>query len=164
VERCFGAALRPMCCVSATMHLPLPRAAVAAADIAAARREARDLRFNPQRYITAASTETLQRRSELVRRSEELRARQVRDHGERRVVFRELRHLNEQILQADPWRAAAADQRIAQLELQAVANRIALDREYFFAFHTPAELHGLRAAVRNGLGLSSVGAGTPAPA
>jgi len=146
-----------MCCVTATLHLPLPRTAVTAADIAAARRDARDLRFNPHRHIASAPPELLQRRSELVRRGAELRARAVPDHGERRVVFSELRHLNAQILESDPWRAAAADQRIALMEHEVATNRLALDREYFFALHTPEELSALRDNVRGVLTTTPLG-------
>ncbi|HPM24102.1 MAG TPA: hypothetical protein PLP66_09360 [Phycisphaerae bacterium] len=147
----LGVAAGPACCVSATLHLPLPRHGIRAADLAAARQRSRDLRYNPQRHLRAVPVELLDQRSELVRLSAERRARQPRDRAGRRVLFRELRRVNEQMLETDPWRVAEYDQRVQTLESQWRLDRIALDREYFYALHPRESLVALITALRQAL-------------
>lgn len=125
----------PMCCVTATLHLPLQHSAIASDDLRRARLASRDLRYNPQRHVRAAPTELVARRTDLIRTSTALREQHPRERAERRVVFREIRRVNEQILQTDAWRAAQYDERISVLERQLALDRIALDREYFYALH-----------------------------
>lgn len=140
----FGVEPAPACCVTATLHLPLPHSSLSPGDARAARRASRDVRFNPQRYVRRAPTELLARRSELIRRSDELRSRRSRARDERRLVFREIRRVNAQILDADPWCAAHLDQRIEVIDAQLALDRIALDREYFYALHPATNLRALR--------------------
>ena len=144
----FGVEPGPACCVTATLYLPLPRSGLQPVDIATARHQSRDLRFNPQRHIRPAPAELLRERTELVRRAEDLRRHQPREHGDRRLVFREIRRINEQMLGSDPWRAAEYDQRIQTLEAQRKLDRIALDREYFYALHPRTALAELAAKIR----------------
>lgn len=125
----------PIGCVSATLHLPLPHSALGPADIAEARHASRDLRYNPQRHLARVPDDLRREREELVRRSNELRAQRSADRVTRALVFRELRRVNERMLATDPWRAAQYDERVAALESQWALDRIALDREYFFALH-----------------------------
>jgi hypothetical protein len=141
----LGVEPRPLCCVTATLHLPLPQRSVRPADLAAARTAARDLRWNPQRHVVEAPADLLARRAELVRRSDELRQNDPHNRGERRLVFRALRLVNEQILDSDPWRAAQYDQRIGYLEGELALHRIAREREYFYALHAPGVFKDLRA-------------------
>ena len=147
----FGIEPAPACCISATLRLPLPHHAVRAADIAAARHRSRDLRYNPQRHVSHVPPDLLRQRAELLRRDAELRARQPRDHADRRLVYLGLRRVNEQILATDPWRAAEYDQRIQTLEEQGRLDRIALDREYFYALHSEHTLRQLVEAIRRTL-------------
>ncbi len=137
------------CCVSATLRLPLPHSKVRPADIAAARHQSRDLRYNPQRHLGNVPTELLAERAALVRHGRELREAQPPDHERRRVVFQEIRRLNERILAADPWRAAQYEQRVQTLEEQWRLDRAALDREYFFALHVQTTLQELVSAVEH---------------
>jgi len=88
--------------VTATLYLPLPRTGRAPATIAAARAHSRDLALQPAAHLEHAPTELLRERAELVRRSGELRAHEPANHLERRLVFREIRRVNEQLLAADP--------------------------------------------------------------
>jgi hypothetical protein len=147
----FGVQPRPACCVTATLHLPLPHSDVRDADLVAARRQSRDLRFNPQRHLRALPEELVCRRAELVQRSAELCERQPREHGPRRLVFGEIRRVSEEMLRTDPWRPAEYDQRIETLLTKQRQDRVALDREYFYALHPRETLDELVRAVRRGL-------------
>jgi hypothetical protein len=147
VEGWLGSVPAPCCCVSATLHLPLPHTPAGAADVRAARQRSRDLRYNPQRHLRAAPRALLQQRGELVRRADELRRDDPRNRAERRLVFQALRQTNAALLEADPWRAAQYDQQVQELETSCKLNRIAQDREYFYALHTPEELARLRATI-----------------
>lgn len=141
----------PIGCVSATLRLPLPHSALGPADIAHARHASRDLRYNPQRHLARVPDELRREREELVRRSDELRAQRPADHLTRALVFRELRRVNERMLATDPWRAAQYDQRVAALESQWALDRIALDREYFYALHPLDSLRTLVSDVQQTL-------------
>ena len=123
------------CCVTATLHLPLPRTGFRREDLLSARRQSRDIRFNPQRYLQNIPAELLNRRTELIRQSDELRAYHRKDRQARRRVWEEIRGINEHLLSHDPWRAADFDQRVQALEHQHRLDQIALDREYFVALH-----------------------------
>ncbi len=154
VARWLGVEPQPMACVSATLRLPLPHADVTLEDIYAARQRSRDLRFNPQRHLANLPDRLVQRRAELVRQSDELRAADSKDHERRRVVFQEIRRVNEQMLQTDPWRVAEFDQRAETLARQWRLDRVALDREYFYALHPEAELRELARRLRDAAGCS----------
>ncbi len=140
----FGFRLAPMCCVTATLQLPLPHSSLSITELRGARRASRDLRYNPQRYVRSVPQDLLARRLELIRHSEELRAQRSKDRDERRVVFREIRRVNAQILDADPWCAAHHDQRIEAIEAQLALDRVALEREYFYALHPVQTLRAMR--------------------
>ena len=142
----------PACCVSATLHLPLPSGDVQASTIGTARHQCHDLRHNPQRHLREVPEELVRQRRELVRRSLHLAAYAPRDRAGRRRVFNEIRRINEQMLQTDPWRAARYDQNVRELERQRQLDEIALDREYFFALHWQSALEDLVCAMRNALG------------
>ncbi|MCK4341142.1 MAG: hypothetical protein KAY37_05390 [Phycisphaerae bacterium] len=73
-------------------------------------------------------------------------------YSRRRLVFREIRRINEQMLETDPWRVAKYDQRIQTLEQQWRHDRIALDREYFYALHMRETLEELVQRVRGEVG------------
>jgi hypothetical protein len=139
------------CCVTATLHLPLPRTAFRSEDLLAARRLSRDIRFNPQRYVENLPEGLLRRRLEMVRRSDELRALDAKDRGTRRLVWEEIRRLNEHLLERDPWRAAQLDQQVQALERRRRLEQIALDREYFVALHLRHTLEELVSRLRTRL-------------
>ena len=113
--------------------------------------DSRDLRHNPQRHVAGLPAPLLTERTELVRRSQELAAHAPRDHESRRLVFRALRRLNEQMLEADPWRAAKYDERVQTLEDRWQRDRVALDREYFYALHRQEALAELVKVVQRDL-------------
>jgi hypothetical protein len=135
VWRFLGAELPPACCVSATLHLPLPRYGVGPETLAAARHARRDLRFNPQRHLPDLPPDLLRRREELIKTSRTLRRERPSDRAARRHVFNEIRAVNHRLLHADANRAAALEHQWHLLEHHRRSDRIALDREYFFALH-----------------------------
>ncbi|MFH1747808.1 MAG: hypothetical protein ABIG44_12305 [Planctomycetota bacterium] len=133
----------PMCTVSATLHLPLPRTNVSRSDLLAARRQSRDIHFNPQRYITDILAEMLRRRQELIKQSDELFAAGSRDRSTRRQVFDGIRQLNADILKLAPQRASDLAQQARTLEQHWQHDQIATDREYFVALHSKESLEEL---------------------
>jgi len=130
------------------VHLPLPHSSVTQADVAAARHRARDLRHNPQRHLSGIPEALLAERAQLVRRALEQRDRAPHDHESRRVTFQAISHVNQRLLETDPWRAAQYDEYARTLEAQWRLDQIALDREYFYALHTQDTLADLVARVR----------------
>ncbi|MBU0640980.1 MAG: hypothetical protein KKB50_19125, partial [Planctomycetes bacterium] len=148
VRRFVGVDPAPMSCVSATLHLPLPRHDITAADVAAGRRRNRDICYNPQRYLRAGPRELLERRTELIRQSAALRAGQQWNRSARRAVFGRIRQVNAQILQCEPKRVKELARDVEMLESQWQQNRTALDRAYFFALHPLASLRGLVDRIR----------------
>lgn len=141
----LGVTLPPLACVSATLHLPLPRPQVELEDIRDARRNSRDLHFNPQRHLSEPPPELITRHRELLRRAAELAeaARtppRRRWRAERRVVHQELGRVRTALLATDPWRAAEYDRRVRTLEEQWQQAQIARDRECFYALHPEATL------------------------
>ena len=155
LHRFLGFAPPPFCCVSATLHLPLPRTGVRGEDLAEARRQSRDIRFNPQRYLEGLPVDLLQQRDEMISRSDALSADRSTDRGARRAVFEEIRRLNEHLLEHDPWRAADLDQRYHALADRQRLDHIAFDREYFVALHFESTLRELVSRIRDRLGATS---------
>ncbi len=135
ISNLFGVDPMPACCVSATLHLPLPSQGVTEEDLRAAERRSRDVRYNPERHIEKIPEDLRKHKRMLVRRSRELRANTPGDHATRREIFREIRHVNEQMLAQDPWRVSHYDQQIDTLRRQLELDRIATDRTYFYALH-----------------------------
>ena len=150
-RRFFGIELPPITCVTATMHLALPRSGVQRDDVLAARRAGRDIRFNPQRHIDQIPPEMLSERAELVRRSRSLRETAPGNHAERREVFTAIRSTNDRMLDIEPWRAGELDRKVQQLEQEAARDGITLDREYFFALHRKSDMQILIAKIRESL-------------
>lgn len=146
------AALRPIACVTATLYLPLPAEPAAERSLAAAERAVRDIRYNPQRYLPAASPALLDERTALIRRSDALRAAEHRDRRARRDVYLAIRRVNQALLAGDPWRPAELDRRRARWHELVQQNAIARDREYFFGLHPQAALVELSRRIRAALG------------
>jgi len=151
LSRFFGIQPPPWCCVSATVLLPLPRTGVRVADLLAARRQTRDVVYNPQRYVRNVPPELCAERTALIRRSDELRANHSRDHAARRAIFEGIRRANDQILAHDPWRPAEFAQLVQTLEQRAALDRIASDREYFVGLHLKSAMAELVRRLRDAL-------------
>jgi len=148
VRRFFGVELPPACCVSATLHLPLPRYGVDDETLAAARHARRDLRFNPQRHLRDLPPDLLRQRVELIEASDALRRERPSDRAARRRVFNEIRAINHQLLHHDANQAATLEQGWRLLEHRWRSDRVALDREYFFALHPRRTIQELVRRIR----------------
>ncbi len=135
VRAFFGVEPAPASCVSATLHLPLPREGIRPQDINAAQQQSRDLRYNPQRHLRGLPAELLQERARLIEQSRTLSKDQPWDHDARRLVFQAIRRINQTMLQTDPWKAAEYDQRVETLRMLWERDQIADDRGYFYALH-----------------------------
>lgn len=148
VREFFGTDAPPLACISATVHLPLPRTNVDRAAVLAAEWRRRDLRFNPDRYISDVPADLLNRRDDLIERSDHLRQRHPKDRAARRQVYLDIREVNKRILERDPWLPARFEQDVEQLERQRRLNKVALQREYFVGLHTRSTLEQLVARTR----------------
>jgi len=153
-QRFFGTDLAPACCVSATLRLPLPWSGVGAELLAAARRAQRDLHFNPQRHLRGLPAELLRRRAELIAESGRLRRQCAADRAARRRVFEGIRETNAALRRSAPQEVAALESRWRELERRCASDRVALDREYFFALHPRRSMEELVRRVRAALGVS----------
>lgn len=126
-------------CISATLHWPLGLRKVSAAEVAAARRKIRDVRYNPQRYL-ARCDETLDalalRRTEAIREAERLRQENPRAHAERRGWFERIRELNARFLGLEVDLPGRLESELAAVEHLYRAHGVASRRDWFFALHS----------------------------
>jgi len=150
IERYYRVSPPAYACASATLHLPLPRQAVTAADLREARRRARDVHHNPQRYLDPhpqrAALESAA--AEAVRQAQALRAGQPRNHVARREAFRQIRRLKADLLALQPGLAEMLSSRGRDIEAQLAHNRIATGREYFVGLYPREKVAGLADAIR----------------
>lgn len=140
----------PLACVSATLHLPLPRHPRAKTYVHEARHRLRDLRYNPQRYLPDAPADLLARRLALIAESDTLRATRG-PRAERRRVFTELRRTNEKLAQARPDIEEQLRVDLADQTRKAASDALALGREYFYALQPRQRLIGLAERIAEGL-------------
>ncbi len=147
-RRFWGVPLSGACCVSATLFPPLPATGVSDEALARIRHARRDLRYNPQRYLDDLPAELLARRAALIRQSRALRRERPHDRVARRRVFLELREINRALLHADPRRSAALERAWRETQRRARSDRIARDREMFFALHPRQAIERLSERLR----------------
>jgi hypothetical protein len=139
-------------CVSATLRLPWPTFPSMPEDLAVARYQIRDWRFNPHRYCRDLPADVLAEREELIRRSEKLRQARGR-RPERREVFTAIRALNAGLVESRPEVARNLAQRRDLLARQVESNRVAAGREYFYALSPRGSLQRLAERLRGALRL-----------
>ena len=151
MQRIFGVELPPMCCVSATMHLPLTRMAGAAEALRAVESKLRDVRYNPQRQLTDLPADLLARREELIRESDRLAREARNDRAARRTVFDELRSVNAALVETQADCVAELERERDVLRLRAVDDEVAASREYFYGLHSRANVAALAARLRTRL-------------
>jgi hypothetical protein len=129
-------------CVSATLRPCWPLFPITAEDLAVARRQVRDWQFNPQRYSRDLPPSLLAEREELIGRSDSLRqARGPR--GQRREVFLAIRAVNTRLVESHPQVGGDLAARRDLLAEQIASNRVAADREYFYALQPGERLSSL---------------------
>lgn len=143
----FGVEPAMMGCVTATLHLPLPRRG-AALSRAAARHALHDLPYNPQRHVASLPAEMLARRAALIDESRRLREQAQQERARRRRVYQEIRAANAALRAAAGPAYAAAEERLRAAERDARHDALAQDREYFFALHDAAAMGALAARIQ----------------
>ncbi|MEP0847510.1 MAG: hypothetical protein HRF50_11940 [Phycisphaerae bacterium] len=151
VRAFFGVEPAAMCCVTATLHLPLPRRG---GDLsrAAARHALHDLPYNPQRHVSSLPAEMLARRAALFDESRRLRAEAPRERARRRRVYQEIREVNAALRAAAGGEYAAVEERLRSAERDTRDDALAQDREYFFALHDSAAMGALAAGIQGAFG------------
>ena len=154
-RRFWGTPLPAACCISATAYLPLPLSDISDKTLAQIRRNRRDLHFNPQRHLANLPSTLLERRTSLIQQSRALRRARPADRAARRRVFLELREVNHALLHSDPEQAAALERGWRDVERRARCDRIARDREVFFALHPRRVIEQLAERLRAALAPAS---------
>lgn len=138
----------PFACVSATLHLDLPRSDGSRESVQALRQEMRDWTWNPQRQVapTPELAAILRRRENLVKLSTSLR--EGRGSGaERRRAYESIRQCNRAILEHKPDPVPAIQRRLDEALSGLDQDRIATGREYFFALYDRPALERLMATL-----------------
>jgi hypothetical protein len=137
-----------MMCVTATLRIDsdLPRPSLAAHR--AALNEIRQIRYNPHQYVKNAPAPLLEKRHELITRSNQLRRETPADHFNRRETFLAIRNTNQEILTFAPDLETEIRQHAHQLHQQLAQRRLADSREYFIAFHSKQKLSALAEKLR----------------
>lgn len=144
----FNLAPPPFACVSATLHLDLPKSDASSFSVRALRHELRDRTWNPQRHVapTPELAAILRQRESLVELNASLR--EVRaPRVNRRRVFESIRQCTRAILDLTGEPSPAIQRRLDESLRRLAQDRIATDREYFFALHDRAALDRLVATL-----------------
>jgi hypothetical protein len=149
IKRYYGITPPAYACVSATLHLPLPRTAVTRDDLLRVARRARDVVQNPQRHVGPhADRRKLQGEIDAaIEQARDLRARHPGDHGARRDAFQRIRRAKSELLALQPDLVEAQQARCREIEDQLTSNRIAAGREYFVGLYPRKKLAGLADAI-----------------
>lgn len=145
----YGITAPGMACVSATLHMDLPRNDTMPDTVRRLRHTLRDLQYNPQRNVpTGADVQPLiERRAEMVRRAVDLRESDRGNHQARRAAFSEIRDLNAAILSERKDSVTTKRGELAQAVQDLQENRIAQGREYFFGLFDRLRLERLLEAL-----------------
>lgn len=151
IRRWLGVELAPLCCVTATLRLPLARNGDARRRLAQDRKRLRDAAYNPQRYFPDLPTALLERRAALIAASDELRRRGSRDRTARHRIYREIRALNSELVRAGASAFAGLESEVSHQQKRLLQHQIENDREYFVGLHPREELEQLLRAIRAGL-------------
>jgi hypothetical protein len=132
----FGIAPPAYQVLSATLHLPLPTFPSTTNDLKRAERRVRDLKWNPQRYLTVE-----QRANPDVRRLVEahtaLAANEppYRDHQARREWFQKLQRLTERLRPLVAGLVPHAEAELARVRSEVNANAILERRDYSWVLY-----------------------------
>lgn len=145
-------------CVTATMRLPARTHGVTPVELSTARRQSRDLLYNPQRYLDARLInepvrQMLALRAGAIEQSNRLRSKRSKDGQQRQAAYRAIRQANAQVIAAVPELTKSASSRLLTLEAQFSSDRLARSREWFFALHTVDALRELADILSRRLGV-----------
>jgi hypothetical protein len=136
-RRYFGIEPPGFLTCSLTLWLDLPRAPEAAGEVAAIDRRLRDLRFNPEHYLSEPSSDELRR---LIGAKQELIAGPVTSRRERRARCLSIRRCNEAL---QSWVREPRSDLLAQrarFRDQARSDRAARNREFSVLLHRSERL------------------------
>jgi len=146
IREFFGVTPPAYSCVTATLRLDLRRTDVTIERLRSLRREVRDRRFNPQRYLIGdAPSALVDERIAAITDSDELRRSAAFDRDRRRQTFERIWRANSALSE---YVAPGPDaERMAQLGIQLAENVVANDREWFVGLHPIGRLERLRDAI-----------------
>ena len=138
-----------MGCVSATLHLNLPRRDTATESISVLRRRVRDWSYNPHRVVDRGVDflTLLTERQLLVDRAGTLRTNDARNHEARRSLFLGIREVTRAMQALRPETGPQISRALAAAEHRHRQNAIGRGREYFFALQDQSGLETLLAAL-----------------
>jgi hypothetical protein len=129
----------------------LPRCTVSLDDWQTAQRQVRDFHYNPQRYLANPPAEVLARRQALIEASDRLRATGG-PRPDRQRTFLAIRQANVELAGWEPGVAGHLAERLRQVQRQIQSNRVADDREFFYALQPRSRLAELAERLRDLLG------------
>ena len=142
-------------CASATLRLALPVVDGAFDQLRDAIKRRRDLRFNPQRFLTdeqqAELSTQLQRRQAAIDRSRFLAEYDRKNRAERKKTFDEIRHANAELMQHLGSLRDALNNDITEFNEAVRQNNIAGQREWFVGLYSRAALDQLIQPLRMAL-------------
>lgn len=115
--------------LTATLHMPFPHLPMASADLDAAERKRRDLRWNPQRHLSEDASRQPETRR-LVNEKAQLLSDEPSGKRERKEWFRRLRALTEQLRPLVAEQYAQAEREVEVRRIEAQANEILTRRDY----------------------------------
>lgn len=146
IREFFGVTPPAYSCVTATLRLNLRRTDVTIERLRSLRREVRDRRFNPQRYLIGNAPATLvDERIAAISESDELRRSAAFDRDLRRQTFERIGRANSALSEyVGPGPDA---EQMSQLDIQLAENNVANNREWFVGLHPVGPLERLRDAV-----------------
>jgi len=153
----FGIEPPVYACISATLMLPLRRYDIGTTELSNLRRKARDLRYNPQRYLPDNHAEPKTRqliaqRAAAIETSDRLRIERPKDRSARLAAFNDIRQANADLMRAVQDVRDKTARQIAETVARSGHNRIAASREWFFALHPKQNLARLCETLRRELG------------
>jgi hypothetical protein len=141
--------------LSATLHLPLPGFATTLDDLRQTKRLVRDLYWNPQRHLPPGSALELVRLKAAVAAAEP----PIHDHLARRVWFRQLKEITEQLRPFVADQLSLAEQKQKRQQTELAANQVLRRRDLAWVLYPEATL---RPFLQRFLSLTS-GSGWSAP-
>lgn len=153
----FGVEPPAYACISATLRLPLRRYEIGTSELRDLRHKARDLRYNPQRYLPDDRSEPKIRhliaaRAAAIEASNRLGAERPKDRSARLATFNDIRQANAGLMRAAPDLREKTARQITEIAARSAHNRITTGREWFFALHPKDDLARLRDTLRGELG------------
>ena len=129
IERWLGLEPPGFIVLTATLHLPLPHFPTLPEERHAAERKVRDIKWNPQRYLSESSRQLPEVR-QLVSEKEKLMRTKPAGKSERKAWFHDLCRLTEQLRPYVAEEVAAAERDLEHRMREATANEALVRRDF----------------------------------